>query len=210
MTLQNRVDPWGQLHANPSRSSTVMGNRGILHDDHRQVVRNWVGKSWVACLPSFKGIDRKPLFQPGRYSELFLLDEATAFAAGHRPCAYCQRDRFNQFKEHWVKVNVPNATVASVSIKEIDTVIHQDRAARGGVKVTFDAPAASLPDGTMIELNGTAALIHKSGLLQWSFTGYTPFLLTPELQSVKVLTPRSIVQLFHAGFTPRSHASADA
>ena len=109
----------------------MMGNRGILHDDDKKVVRNWVGKSWVACLPSFNGIDRRPLFWPGRYSELFFLDEAAAFAAGHRPCAYCQRNRFNEFKNFWKLANSVSGSDAGFDVTRVDTVLHEDRAIKG-------------------------------------------------------------------------------
>jgi hypothetical protein len=124
MPLQNRCDPWGRLHAHPSKAATVMGNRGILHDAQRNVIKHWVGKSWVACDPSFMGIDRKPLFQSGRYSELFFLDETTALAAGHRPCAYCQRVRFNEFKRVWFAANHPELAAEGTPVKVLDAQLH--------------------------------------------------------------------------------------
>jgi hypothetical protein len=71
MPLQNRVDPWGQLHAHPSKASTRMGNRGISHDGHNQIVRPWAHKGWVCCLTSFKGIKHPKPFSAGNYSEPF-------------------------------------------------------------------------------------------------------------------------------------------
>ena len=132
MTLQNRVDPWGQFHAHPSKAATCMGNRGILHDESRRILRPWKGKAWVCCVPQYRGVDRKPLFQPNRYSELFFLDEVTAFAAGHRPCAYCQRARFDQFKAAWVQTNHPDTPSNQILVREMDALLHVSRAVRGG------------------------------------------------------------------------------
>ena len=92
MSLQNRVDPWGALNAFSARGAWL-GNRGILHNEHQQVVVQWRGKAWITCLLDFKG-RANTVFAPGAYSQLFFLDEASAFAAGHRPCAECRRHRF--------------------------------------------------------------------------------------------------------------------
>lgn len=210
MPLQNRVDPWGNLHADTSRAGTMMGNRGILHDQHRTIVRRWAGKSWVACDPSFKGIDRKPLFQVGRYSELFFLDEATAYAAGHRPCAYCHRERFNAFKHAWIDAHGAGSSPPPAGIKEIDARLHQERTSRNGEKLTYSSTLGSVPEGTIIEADGTALLLHGQKWLRWSFAGYTPAVAPPADAIVKVLTPKSIVKLYERGLRPRVHSSADA
>jgi hypothetical protein len=75
-----------------------MGNRGRLHDDGGVIWRSYQGKRWIICLLEFKD-RRRAVMTPGQYTELFFLDEATAFAAGHRPCAECQRDRFEMFRQ---------------------------------------------------------------------------------------------------------------
>jgi hypothetical protein len=188
----------------------MMGNRGILHDAEKRIVRQWVSKSWVACDPGYKKIDRKPLFQVGRYSELFFLDEATAYAAGHRPCAYCQRERFNSFKTLWAASHRAAESSSTLPVKEIDAQLHRERAARGGKKVVFTAPLANLPDGTMIEVNQLAILLHRGRQFTWSFEGYKPAIPVHVGSQVNVLTPESIVQLFGQGLKPLVHASADA
>lgn len=100
--LQNRVDPWGVLVADDSRG-TFMGNRGgALHDDDRRIVRDQSSQRWIICLTEFKG-RRRPVMQPGRYTELFFLDEATALAAGHRPCFECRRADAERFADLWAK-----------------------------------------------------------------------------------------------------------
>lgn len=210
MPLQNRVDPWGKLHANPSRAATLMGNRGILHDDQQRIVKSWVGKSWVACDPGYKNIDRKPLFQAGRYSELFFLDEATAYAAGHRPCAYCQRERFNAFKTSWMDLRGERDPGTTMSIKEVDATLHSERVTRSGEKVVFTRAFQDLPDGTFFELDGAAMLVHRRGPLRWGFDGYRPAEPVSKSLVVRVLTPASIVQLFGNGLSPRVHPSAES
>ncbi len=187
-----------------------MGNRGILHNDKRVVVKHWVGKAWVACDPKFKSIDRRPLFQPGRYSELFFLDEATAFAAGHRPCAYCQRERFNHFKSVWRRTYESDTDARSLEITRVDAVLHQDRVSAARTKNTYVTEFTELPDGTMFAFGGKAFLLHKGKQLVWSHEGYSVSGRIPKGSKVEVLTPRSIVKLYSVGYTPLVHASADA
>ncbi len=98
MPLQNRVTPLGELVAKRGRG-LVYGNRGCLHDAEGKIRRRFDGRRWIACRLEFRGWHREPLFQPGRFTELFLLDEATAFASGHRPCALCRRADYNRFRE---------------------------------------------------------------------------------------------------------------
>ena len=93
MARQNRVTPMGELIATPHRGR-VYGNRGCLHDSEGRIRRAYNGKRWIACRLQFRGWHRRPLMQPGRFTELFFLDEATAFAAGHRPCALCRREDY--------------------------------------------------------------------------------------------------------------------
>lgn len=207
ITLQNRVDPWGKLHAVSSRG-TLMGNRGILHDEGNRIVRPWAHKAWVTCLLEFKGIKRPRPFSKGNYSELFFLDEATAFAAGHRPCAYCQRTRHTEFKDAWVRANVTEELRAKTSMPDVDRVLHGERAISRGGKVTFEATLLELPAGSMFEHENTAFLVASCGYLPWSFEGYgAPYRIDPRAV-VKVLTPRSIVRAFAEGFMPRVHPSA--
>lgn len=210
MPLQNRVDPWGQLHAHPSKASTRMGNRGILHDGNNQIVRPWAHKGWVSCLVSFKGIKRPKPFSVGNYSELFFIDEATAFSAGHRPCSYCQRERSNAFREAWLRANVADSDqFDSFRMPQIDKILHAERAVRGGGKVTYEAPIADLPVGSMFESGGSAFLLSPKGILPWSFDGYGANQMLDKQKVVCVLTPRSIVRAFAAGFVPLMHTSAE-
>lgn len=210
MPLCNRIDPWGRLSDNPSKAGLVMGNRGILHDEHRNIVKRWTTIAWVACDPNYRAISRKPLFSPGSYSELFFLDEATAFSAGHRPCAYCQRNRFNAFKAAWAASVPHKAGEALLPIGEIDRVLHRERTARGVEKITFSAQVDGLPDGCMFALGTDVYLVHRGAHLRWSFNGYARAAALPLSTEVSVLTPRTMLLLYAKGFRPSVHPSADA
>jgi hypothetical protein len=205
--LQNRVDPWGELRAVANRG-TLMGNRGILHDDENRIVRPWAHKAWVTCLLEFNGIKRPKPFSPGNYSELFFIDEATAFAAGHRPCAHCQRTRHRAFKDAWVRANVADQLRASTLMPAIDRVLHAERCVPGGHKVTFEAPIVELPLGAIFEHEEAAYLVAAAGYLPWSFDGYGASQGIGGAPVVKVLTPQSIIRAFAAGFAPMVHSSA--
>lgn len=207
--LQNRIDPWGRLNAVPDRG-TLMGNRGILHDDQKRIVRPWAHKAWVVCQLSFKDIRRNEMFAPSNYSELFFLDEATAFAAGHRPCFYCQRKRSLQFKNAWIAANVPPERHANFKTPAMDAQIHAERTTGRGVKQTYPEALAELPVGTMFEHASSAWLVAPDGCRRWSFGGYSGVTALPDRVEVAVLTPRSIVAAFQLGFTPHIHSSAGA
>jgi hypothetical protein len=182
---------------------------GILHDAEKRVVKRWATKAWVACDPKFCGISRTPLFSRGRYSELFFLDEATALAAGHRPCAYCQRGRFDAFKAAWARSAEPPLDSANLPIKEVDAELHGQRVSRGIQKITFDAQVGSLPEGTMIEVDAAAFLLHRGRWWRWSFLGYEPADPLPPATQLRVLTPKGIVRVYSAGYKPGVHVSAD-
>jgi len=201
--LQNRVDPSGKLHAVFARG-TLMGNRGILHDDEQRIRRPWQHQAWICCQLSFK--DRKrALFSPGSYSELFFLDEATAFAAGHRPCGECRRERYQLFKAWWTQAHQPGSSVTSA---QVDKVLHAERTLRGGGKRTYQATLSELPPGTFFEHGGIPYLVWHHGYRPWSFDGYGRAVDWPSDTQVRELTPASIVTLFRLGFVPQVHPSA--
>lgn len=185
-----------------------MGNRGVLHNAEQKVVKQWAHERWLTCLLQFEGIQRaKPFSTLNNYSELFFLDEATAFSAGHRPCHFCQRKRSAAFKAAWTAANVPAETF--VPMPTIDTALHKERAHRDGTKVSFKAPVGELPLGSMFAVEGAAFLVADRGHLPWSFNGYgAPTVFAPELIA-EVLTPRSIVNAFRHGFAPHVHASGE-
>lgn len=205
MPLQNRVTPSGQLEAVSARGAWL-GNRGILHDENKRIVAPWRHKAWVNCRLDFPGRHRA-VFSPNSYSELFFLDEATAFSAGHRPCAECRRDRFDAFKAAWCAAN-GEAAGTKMSIKVIDKVLHSERAIRGGGKVTYLEAFHSIPPGTFVDLEGVAHLFWQGQLYPWSHHGYgQPRAALPASTEVRVLTPASIVAMFRHGFRPQVHES---
>jgi hypothetical protein len=151
MTLQNRVTPLGELIADPSRG-LVYGNRGCLHDEARHIRRRYAGKRWIACRLEFRGWHRSPLLQPGRFTELFFLDEATAFAAGHRPCALCRHEDYARFVEIWRGIHAGPG-----GADEIDELLHRERvdpATRG--HRFHEMPLDELPDGAFVLAEGTS------------------------------------------------------
>lgn len=204
MPLQNRVDPFGAIQA-VSAKGALMGNRGILHDASKTVIRKHAHQNWVTCALSFNG-RKRTLMDDGRYTELFFLDEATAIAAGHRPCAECRRDRYKSFADVWRQIHGQPSEGRALP-NEIDRTLHSARISRGGVQITFEADAADLPDGVMFAKEGKAILVWERRHFDWSFDGYRPRdQKTTGL--VTVLTPRPTVEVIRAGFGPLVHDTA--
>src|SRR5512135_2262570 len=135
MPLQNRVTPFGDIIATPSRG-LLMGNRGCLLDDKGQMCRSHQGKRWIACALEFKG-RRLELMKPGHNTQLFFLDEATALAAGHRPCVECRRSDYLRFREHWTAANFFLAGGPNPSVETIDAALHRERIGRDRNKVVY-------------------------------------------------------------------------
>ncbi len=209
MPLPNGVDPSGTINQTCPQARWL-GNRGVLHDVNRVLFRQWATKSWVTCALHYKGISRKPLMQPKRYTELFFLDEATALAAGHRPCAECRRAEFNRFKATWIRGNPERATDGPLSASQVDNSLHADRIGPNGDRVTFNDAFSSLPDGAMLLLDGRPHLKWKGKAFQWSDAGYS-MAAADDLGNtvVTVLTPRSTVLALRAGYVPQVHDSVD-
>src|SRR5664279_1736537 len=132
MPLQNRVTPLGTLVTDPGRG-LVYGNRGCLHDEAGRIRRSFNGKRWIACRLQFRDWHRTPLMQPGRFTELFFLDEATAFAAGHRPCALCRRADYDAFTAVWAELHPGEGGADAV-----DARLHGERVAAGGGRVLHE------------------------------------------------------------------------
>lgn len=144
----NRVTPCGDIIASESRG-TYMGNRGVLHDAGGQIRQSWQVKRWITCLLEFRG-RKRALMQPGNYTELFFLDEATALAAGHRPCAEFRHAHFLDFCDEW-KLAHPNAGGSKrPTADEIDRRLHAERVEPGGTKRVFEADLGDLPDGLFV------------------------------------------------------------
>jgi hypothetical protein len=199
--LQNRVDPYGQLIKTAARGYW-MGNRGIIHDDHQTVLRPFKLKAWITCKLEFKARKRK-VMSPSRYTELFFLDEVTAFAAGHRPCFECRRTDFNRFKSFWLKGNPKYHFNEKTPISEIDEIIHKERIDRHKSKVSYQASLDDLPNGTFVSIDDHAYLVLHRLLFLWSPFGYEKEIAMPETGKLTILTPRSIVNTFRAGYLPQ-------
>lgn len=194
MPLQNRVDPHSQLQAVSARG-TLMGNRGRLHNAEQQIVSQWKGRPWITCALYYKERKRE-LMAPNSYTELFFLDEPTAYAAGHRPCAECRRPAYKLFKEVWAKA-FPEQL--DLSAPAIDTLLQAARLQEDGSQRTWSAPLADLPDGSIIEHGGECMLLWGGKPWIWSFAGYKPLLQTIHSLKVTVLTPEPVVQLLRNG-----------
>jgi hypothetical protein len=205
---QNRVTPLGELIADPGRG-LVYGNRGCLHDARGSIRRHHSGRRWIACRLQFRGWLRRPLLQPGRFTELFFLDEATAMAAGHRACALCRREDYVRLGEIWRGLHPGDAGADA-----IDATLHRERwdtAARA--QRLHDAPLDGLPDGTFVLHHGRPCLVLGDGLRPWSASGYAPAERRPTDAPARVITPPTLVAVLRSGWqplVPLLHPSADA
>ena len=203
MPLQNRVMPLGDIVAVPQRG-TFTGNRGIIHDPATRTLlkRRWTTKAWIVCVCEFRG-RRRNVMATRSWTELFFLDEATAFAAGHRPCFYCRRDDANAFRAAWQSGNGRGSLRASA----IDVVLHRERL-DGRAKRLHPLPMSlnALPDGAMVEAGGESYLIAGARPLLWTFDGYRAASLA--LADARLITPPSTVRALQAGYRIVLHASA--
>jgi hypothetical protein len=205
--LQNRVTPFGELIAHPGRG-LVYGNRGCLHDAAGRVRRHHNGRRWIACQLQFRGWKRERLVQPGRFTELFFLDEATAFAAGHRPCALCRRADYDQFLDICAR---PDGDRPSAD--EVDARLHAERFHMLGRAQRHHAAAfAELPDGAFVLEAGDPWLVNGDRLLRWTADGYASPRPRPDGEAV-VITPPMLVAVLRRGWdplVPLVHPSAGA
>lgn len=199
--LQNRVDPYGHLIRTSARGAW-MGNRGLLHNEHQQIERSFKLKAWITCVLEFKN-RKRVVMTPRLYTELFFLDEATAFSAGHRPCFECRRPDAQRFKTAWLQGNPGAGFNERTSVNLIDDILHAERITKQGEKVTYTAAAGTLPDGTFILLDDHPYVVASGQLYSWDPSGYGPAKPLPAGLSVAVLTPRSIVNAFNAGYVPQ-------
>jgi hypothetical protein len=203
MRLQNRVDPFGELFADPARG-TFMGNRGgRFHTPARTLTaRRWASRQWICCVLTFKERHRDVW---GRfYTELFFLDEPTALAAGHRPCFECRRQEADTFAEFW---RIAHRLRRRPRAAEMDQVLHRERL-QGRAKRRHRRSIDGLPDGVVVALDGTAFALRGDALLRWTPQGYDGRMPRPRRVIVEVLTPPAIVAVLSAGYRPRWHASA--
>jgi hypothetical protein len=199
--LQNRVDPFGQIISTSARG-LWLGNRGVIHNDDKQIIKAFKHKAWIICALQFKGRKRM-LMMPNRWTELFFLDEATAFAAGHRPCFECRKEDARRFKLSWVNGNASYGFTMKTSINEIDEIIHRERIDTEKKKVMHERPLSEIPDGTFILINDHPHLLYKAHFHKWSPFGYEESFPARDPSSLTVLTPNSIINAFSAGYIPQ-------
>jgi hypothetical protein len=180
--LQNRVTPLGELVASPERG-LVFGNRGRLHDDEGRIRRRFVGRRWIACRLEFRGRHHGAM-PPGRYTGLFFLDEATAFAAGHRPCAECRHEDYVRLVE-----------ICGARADAIDARLHEER-----FGARRERPLEGLPDGAFVIREGEPWLVLGDELLRWTPGGYTQRVARPGGRAT-VITPSSLVDVLRSGWS---------
>jgi hypothetical protein len=202
MPLQNRVTPTGDIIATPHRGMFT-GNRGIIHDpETKTLTRRWASRAWLTCLCEFKG-RRRDVMGGRSWTELFFLDEATAFAAGHRPCFFCRRDDANRFRIAWQDGNC----VTNILAREIDAVLHVERLSSGKKRLHQPPmPLKELPDGAMLQAGSESYLILQGHPLLWSPAGYRE--APGKLEGAMLLTPPSTLRALSAGYRSVLHPTA--
>jgi hypothetical protein len=204
MPLQNRVTPFGDIIATPARGMFT-GNRGIIHDPESRTLlkKRWSLKCWLTCQLRYKNFHRVPMARRS-WTELFFLDEATALAAGHRPCFYCSRARIEAFRAAWAEGNGGPILAAP----EIDAILHRERLQQRQKRIhPMPGPIARLPDGAMITADDTAFLVVHGRPLRWTPQGYESTDKAPRAEGL--LTPPSTLSALRAGYRPVLHASAE-
>ncbi len=212
MPLQNRVDPFGNIHAVAARGMFT-GNRGVIHDPATRTLlkRRWATRAWIICVCEFRGKRREvmgrntPSGNAG-WTELFFLDEVTALAAGHRPCFYCQRERAKEFAARYGEV----FGVVKPRVPEMDARLHGERLAAGGKLVGLKAGELErLPDGAMVARDGDAYAVRQGRLWHWTFEGYEVSRGGIEMAApgFLLLTLATTVAVLRAGYKPVWHGS---
>lgn len=203
MPLQNRVSPFGEIVATVHRGCFT-GNRGIIHDPATKTLlnRRWSSKAWITCVCEFRG-RRRAVMSRRSWTELFFLDEATSFAAGHRPCFYCRRADAEAFRAAWAK----GSRRTKPSAPEMDAVLHAERLDGRAKRLhPLRMPVLNLPDCAMVTSGGDSYLIAKNEVWLWSFAGYSR--ASADLADAKLLTPPSIVNALREGYRAQMDASA--
>ena len=203
MPLQNRVDPFGELVADSARG-TMFGNRGgrFHRNDRTLGQRRWTSRQWICCVLEFKGRHRD-VWGSG-YTELFFLDEVTAFAAGHRPCFECRQRDAISFAGAWAR---GRGELVPPRASEMDRVLHAERL-DGRAKRRHSLAVDDLPDGTLLALPDSGAwAVRGESLLQWTRAGYGARRSRPRGVTVDVLTPPAILAALAAGYAPQWHSS---
>ncbi len=195
MPRQNRVTPSGDIIADPARG-LVFGNRGCLHDDEGRIRRPYANQRWIACRLSFKD-RRRALMQPQRYTELFFLDDATALAAGHRPCAECRREDYRRLIDAW-----PGDRLQPARAADVDGRLHAERLSGAGRQRRYERALDELPDGAFVVRDDAPWLVLGRQLLRWTAAGYVDAVARPPGAQAVVITPPALLTVLQRGWTP--------
>lgn len=182
--IKNRVDPQGRIFETKERGY-LMGNRDS-------------GDAWIAC--SLRHPDGTTGPSNVGYFKLFFLDEPTALAAGHRPCAQCRKQDYEVFKRMF----------GVSSYTEMDRVLRSEGAALSAGEGRVMRNADQLPPGAIFEVDGRACLAWQRVAYLWSAGGYERVSLTREFGRVRVLTPPSTLRVLEVGYRPWVHPSVMA
>lgn len=202
------MTPFGNIIAHEARG-LFTGHRGIIHNSETRSLhpsRRWSSKAWIICACDFKDRRRDVFGRNGKngglsWSELFFLDEATALAAGHRPCFHCQRQNALKFQAAFST----GQNESKIPASHIDWLLHQERLKKRDKRLhELDCDWRSLPNGTFIGQEDQAYLVLNRTLLLWSPQGYQEQLASPEY----LITPPSIIAAMRSGYKPVLHDSA--
>jgi hypothetical protein len=213
MPLQNRVDPFGEIHAVAARG-LFTGNRGVIHDPDTKTLlrRRWSTRAWLICVCEYRGRRREVMGRNAPsggagWTELFFLDEVTGLAAGHRPCFFCRRERAQDFVGRFGGV----CGIDQPRVHDIDSRLHAERLASGGRNIKLDrSELAALPDGAMVARGGDAFAIKGGNMWRWSFVGYESSPGFPDgADEFSLLTPATTLAVLRAGYQPAWHPSIE-
>jgi len=197
MPLQNRVLPSGEIIAIPARG-TLTGNRGIIHREDKTLgTSRWSHHAWICCTLDWQG-RKRPLMTGRNWTELFFLDEAVAFAAGHRPCGYCRRAAYRRFVDAWTC-----ATGTRPSAKDMDKALHPARVTRDRQQIRHNARLVTLPDGAFFEHNAQPHLVWQGAYYPYAPEGYGPPIVAYSETTVSVFTPKPTVAVLKSGYQPQ-------
>lgn len=213
MPLQNRVDPFGEIHAVLERGMFT-GNRGVIHDPATRTLlrRRWTTKAWLVCDCGFQSRKRDVMGRNAAgggagWTNLFFLDEVTALAAGHRPCFFCRRERAKAFAEcvgRGLGIGTPTAG-------QIDERLHRERMASGGRPTPLSPDEfKGLPEGAMVSAGDRPHAICRGSPIAWSFGGYSSglHLCAKAEDGILLVSPSTVVAALRGGYLPAWHHSA--
>src|SRR5262249_15054694 len=194
MPPPNRVDPFCFSFRSQTGGIYMGTGGGVIHNDQREMVRAYKSRQWITCLLQFKA-RRRTVMSPRRYTELFFLDEAVAFAAGHRPCAECRHADYERYRDAWEA-----AFGTRLGADDMDARLHADRL-DGRSKRFHMRPWRDLPAGTFVDVDGLPALVTGDELrARVSASGYRAPVRRPTTGISNIITPASNLEVLRAGY----------